>query len=359
MTIRFSRKRKSFFQLLTILLIFTLVISACGGDDDDNGDDNNNESSSSESNALSESTDISFQLSWFHEYSSAPIYTAIENNHFSDLNLNVTLPAFSCDENFVCTDPIAEVVSGNAQFATASGSQLARARNEGQPVVAVMSMLQRDPFTLISLSDSGIETPADLVGKTVAVNDQAATTLTNRILASNDIDPADVNIIPRTDFQIGQLQSGEADAIGAWIINEGVMVTEAGLEPNFLLASDYGIDQYSFAIFTTEEMIENNPEVVEAVIRGLIAGLEDVLDDQEAATDDVLVYAPEADRAGQLARVQSLLPLIRPSGSNVGDMSTDVWDLTKDLLVEDGVVDESFDISEAYTLQFLDEIYGR
>jgi ABC-type nitrate/sulfonate/bicarbonate transport system substrate-binding protein len=346
------------FKLLTLIFLLVFIVSACGKDDDDKDSDSDGNEGSDVS-MPSEMTDISFQLSWFHEYSSAPIYTAIENDHFTDLNLNVTLPAFTCDESFVCTDPIAEVVSGNSQFGTAGGSAIAQARADGQPVVAVMSMLQRDPFTIISLSDSGITTPTDLIGKTIAVNDQAATTLTNRILASQGIDPSEVTIIPRTDFQIGQLQSGEADAIGAWIINEGVMVTEAELEPNFLLASDYGIDQYSFAIFTTQDMVDNNPEIVEAFVRGLIAGLDDVVSDQEAATDDVLVYAPNLDRDGQLARVRALLPLIKPSGSNLGDMQVEVWDLTKDLVVEDGLIDESFDISQAYTMQFVDKIYNR
>jgi ABC-type nitrate/sulfonate/bicarbonate transport system substrate-binding protein len=110
------------------------------------------------------------QLSWTHEYWGAGFYLAEQDGHFAEQNLDVNLiPGGFGPNGYI--EPIDEVLNGNGDFGLGSVSSLLKAREEGKPVVAVATLLQRSPFALISLSDQGIEQPQDLVGKTVTVAD--------------------------------------------------------------------------------------------------------------------------------------------------------------------------------------------
>ncbi len=210
-----------------LILMMVMVLAACGGGE-----------KKADAKPI---TPISFQLSWTHEYSSAPLYMAVENKHFRDEGLNVTLLEGGFQEG-VFVDSLQVVLDGKAQFGTSDLASLLQARAAGKPLVAIGAATQRSPFVLISLAESGITVPTDLVGKTVAITDGGARLIYNALLETLNIDPASVNTIPRVSFEIDPLLNGEVDVLGGWTINEGQQLREAGHEPHFILFSDYGIE---------------------------------------------------------------------------------------------------------------------
>src|SRR6478735_9035940 len=79
-------------------------------------------------------------------------------------------------------------------FADAPAAMQLRAKNA--PVKIIAPILQTNGFAIISLEESNIRTPADLVGKRLAVQSGTAqTTLLDAILATNNIDPKKFNVI--------------------------------------------------------------------------------------------------------------------------------------------------------------------
>jgi NitT/TauT family transport system substrate-binding protein len=303
-------------------------------------------------------TPVTMQLSWTHEYSLASFYTAELNGHFAEQNLDVTLlPGGFVDGSYI--EPIDQVVNGEVDFGASNSSSLLQARADGKPVVAVASILHRSPTAVISLSDANIQTPADLVGKTVAIAEGGATDLFVAMLTSQGIDTADVNIVPRPGFGVDPLLNGDVDALVGWIFNEGVLVQEAGLEANFLLLTDYGIPGYNNLVFTTEQMINDHPDVVEGVVRALVAGIQDVIDNPDQAIDYTLQYNDTLDRDQQLRRLQASIPLIQPARTQVGTMDEAVWQDIETIMLDVGLLTESVDVNTVFTSRFLDEIYGQ
>ncbi len=297
---------------------------------------------------------VSVQLSWIHEYSAAGIHTALANNRFQEQGLNLTLLEGGFNEQGYI-DPIAEVVAGNVDFAMSDGASLLQARANGLPVVAVASVLQRSPLAVISLSDAGISRPQDLVGKTVSAAAGGATTILNTLLQSQGIDPAEVNIVERTTFGIEPLVNGEVDAMVAWIINEGVALREAGLEPQFVLMSDYGVDTYDFVLFTTETMIAENPEVVRGVVSALQAGLRDVVANPSNEIQHTMALNPDLVLEQQLARLEASIPFMNLTDVPLGSMDARVWSFTQDALIEQGILEQAVDLEAAYTLDFINQ----
>jgi NitT/TauT family transport system substrate-binding protein len=297
---------------------------------------------------------VNIQLSWIHEYSSSAFHTAVRNNHFAEQGIDVTLSegGFN-DQGYI--DPVQEVISGNADFAMSDGVSLIQARAAGLPVVGIAAVLQRSPLVVISLPETGITTPQDLVGHTVGVASGGATILFNNFLQLQDIDANLVNIVPRTSFGIDPLVNGEVDALVGWIINEGVTAQEQGLHPQFMLLSDYGIATYDFVLFTTETVINDKPEVVRGVIAAFHGGLQDMIGDPEKAIEHTLTFNSELSRDEQLRRLQATVPLINLPGQSLGKMDRNFWEFTHNFLLEYSIIDQPIDIDEVYTIEFIYE----
>jgi ABC-type nitrate/sulfonate/bicarbonate transport system substrate-binding protein len=298
----------------------------------------------------------SIQFTWTHEYIFAPFYAAEKNGHFAQQNLAIELKegGFRDGELISSMD---EVLVGNADFGMANGYSILLAQVEGQPLVALASLLQRSPDAIISLPESGIMKPQDLVGKNVSVSPGGATWGYHMLLASQSIAAEGVNLIPRTAFGIEALVNDEVDALMAWYINEGIAIEETGYEATYILLSDYGVDTYPSVIFTTESIIAEKPELVERFLRAFIAGMMDTLNDPQQAAELALVYNDELELEGQLRRLQAALPFFSPAGSQPGMMATAVWQLTYQILLDEGVLTMPLDVDTVYDLTFLNTIY--
>ena len=88
------------------------------------------------------------------------------------------------------------VATGQTDVGFADAPAAMQLRTKGAPVKIVAPVLQTNGFAIISLEDSGIASPKDLVGKKLAVQPGTAqTTLLDAILAGNGIDKGKVDVI--------------------------------------------------------------------------------------------------------------------------------------------------------------------
>lgn len=296
---------------------------------------------------------VSLQLSWIHEYSSSVFHSADRNGHFAKQGLNVELVEAGFD-----VDAIQEVVDGKADFALSNSASLIRARAEGKPVVAIASILQRSPLAVISLPESGIARPEDLVDQTISVTDGGALAVYNTLLHTQDIDASTVNTVPRTSFGVDPLTNGEVDGMVAWVINEGVAIQEMGFDPQYILMSDYGVDMYDFVLFTTEAMIEQKPDVVQGVVDAVRAGAQDVVANPAQAIKHTLTFNSELVEAEQLRRLEATIPFINVPGRALASMDGEVWQFTHDFLLQQGQLAEPIALDEVYTLEFFPDEAG-
>lgn len=293
---------------------------------------------------------VSIQLSWINEYSSAQFHVAVHEGYFAAEGLEATiLEGGFQDGTFI--DSIEQVASGQAQFGTSSSAALIQANAEGKPLVAVANFLQMNPVGIITL-DSAIQSPQDLVGRRILVADGGARHNLEIFLTKQNISLEAVTMIPRTDFGVEPLVDGEVDALVAWVINEGVSLQEQGLTPTYFLFSDYGIEDYTSLLFTTQSLIEEQPELVQKVVNALHLGLDMVVNDPFHSVDDVLSFAPSLDRDAQLRRLEASIPLMKIEGIHDTSMDPVVWDYSFNLLAERGLVPANLDIETVYTLQF-------
>jgi NitT/TauT family transport system substrate-binding protein len=330
---------------VALLIVTTIVLSACGA-------------STPAASTVAPKTPASIQLAWTHEYSSASFYAAEKNGHFAAQNLDVRLDVGGFGSTGYI-EPIAQVVNGTVDFGVTGAAGIVQARAAGKPVVGVATILQRSPLAILSLAESGIQRPQDLIGRRITVADGSAAQLYNTLLKSQHIDPAAVKTVPRTSYGIDPLVNGEVDAMVAWVINEGVQLNEAGLKTNVMMLSDYGIDSYEMVLFTSEKMIAEHPDTVKGVVQATVQGMRDVIDNPDEAANVVLTYDSKLNLEGQRRRLQAILPLLSPPGVKLGMMQPDVWKLTQQMMLDQKVLAQPIDLNLVATTKFLDTMAGK
>jgi NitT/TauT family transport system substrate-binding protein len=303
-------------------------------------------------------TSIGVQFSWFGTVEFAGFYAAVEHGYYAQENLDVQLFEGGFDDNGNYIDPVEKVLAGEADFGIFNAESLILARAAGKPVVALAAIYQRTPTVLFSLAQEKIRTPQDLVGKRIGVSFGSDDIVFTALLHSQGIAASDVTMVP-ADPSLNALLAGEVDAQMGFVTNEPVLLRQQGYEVNLILPSDYGIDLYSNLIFTSEDLVEQDPDLVTRFLQATLHGYEEAMDDPDHAAQLSVQRNPELDSDGELASMQASLPLLRPAGSSPGMMSAESWRAAYQFMLDQGLLDQPIDIGEVYDLSFLNEIYGQ
>lgn len=258
-----SRRRR----LAAVSAVGILALTSCGGGD---------ESEASEGGGEESYGDISVALSWIENAEFAGEFFAEENGYFDEAGFGAVelIPGPGPIENMVA--------SGEATFGTsnavATGEIIAE---EDAPLKIIGAKYQRNPFTILSLADEGnIASPEDLEGKTIGVQAGGNEALFEALLEVNDIDPESVEMVP-VEYDPAPLIDGEVDGFFAFVTNESLTVELMGNEITDLMLSENGLPFVAEAFIATEEMIEEEPEMIKSFLEAEIQGWQDAVSDPE------------------------------------------------------------------------------
>jgi NitT/TauT family transport system substrate-binding protein len=303
-----------------------------------------------------EITTTTIQFSWIHTVEYAGFYVAEENGYYGEENLAVELKPASFDAEGNLTNVIEEVVAGRADFGIIGSDALMIARNEGQPIVAVAAVYQQLPLALITMPDSGINRPEDLVGRTVSLLGNAPA-YWNAFFRNANVNQADVNIIERTDFSTDPLVAGTVDAMDAFVTNQPVVLAQQGIVVNKILLADYAVEGYPNVIFVTEDTLKNRPDIVEQFLKATLRGYQGAVDDVELAARISVDYNSELIYENELESMRISVRLIVSTNNHIGTMSENVWRINYELLRDSGLLPADFDMTSAYDLSFMKNLY--
>jgi NitT/TauT family transport system substrate-binding protein len=156
-------------------------------------------------------------------------YVAQENGFFEAANLDVTIkPGAGSVDNMKL------VAAGQADFAPADVTALVLSRaNEGLPVKFVALVHQRTLSAILALRESGIATPKDLEGKTIA--DVPGSTI-QRVFPlwakKVGVDASKVSFVPAAPPALPSLlASKRVDAVGQFTVGKPLFQAAAGGKP--------------------------------------------------------------------------------------------------------------------------------
>jgi putative hydroxymethylpyrimidine transport system substrate-binding protein len=315
-------------------------LAACRGDDEGGGPE-----------------PFNLTLDFYINPDHAGIYTALDRGYFAAAGLDVT-PQVPSDP----AAPIKRVAAGRTDLAVSYEPEVVLARDQGLDVVAVAALVNGPLTSLISLPGAGIESAADLTGKTVVtagIPYQAAYLET--ILDRAGVDPASVD---QVDVGFNLLQpviSGRADAMFGGFLNvEGVDLAERGLDPRVVPVDRLGVPTYDELVLVADrERVESDPGPIRKFLAALERGTYAAARDPQAATDAVVAAGNGLDPELTRAEIDKTLPRLVPPGDRpYGWMDPRRWQRFADYLHDAGQVDSRPDAADLLTNALLPPTRG-
>ena len=271
---------------------------------------------------LSAQDSITLQLKWWHQFQFAGYYAAQTQGYYQEEGLAVNIVPGGNG-----LSAVSEVTSGNAQYGI-SGSDLVLQFANGKPVVALGALFQHSPYTFMTLKEQNLTNPSDLVGKTVMVCDDQGWAEMKAVLVLEGINPDSINIIEHS-WNNNDLITGKADAISAYSTVEPLQMSAAGYETNLIRPINYGIDFYGDVLFTTQEEMNNRPEVAEKFRRASFRGWEYALNHVEEMVTYILALPDVRQRGVTRAQLMhealAMKNLILPELIEIGHMNDGRW----------------------------------
>ncbi len=294
---------------------------------------------------------VTVQLSWLHYGAFGGFYAADQNGLYRDEKIAVSFleggPAF---------DPIDAVLAGEAEFGVASADTLLLARAQGKPVRAIATVLRHSPVVLITLRETGITRPEDIVGQEVRMTTQIAPSF--QAMMSRVAIPPDGYTEVILPSELDLFVSGEVPVWAVYYNSFAVAIQEAGYDLNFIFPEEYGVHFYGDVIFTTDTLIENNPDLVTRFLRATLSGLRSAIGEPEAVGAMVVQYDEAADAALESAKMRATIPLIHTGRHHIGWMQRERWQMMEETLRQQNVLSRPLDVDKVFTMAFLHEIYG-
>lgn len=288
------------------------------------------------------------RLKWLHQAQFAGFYVADQKGLYRENNLDVKLNPGGVD-----FPSIQMVAGGSEQFGVTAADQLILAREKGVPVVAVAVIYRVSPFVLFSLHNSNITHLNDFVGRKIGVKLGGNEELTYRAMMSNaKISFDTVEEIP-VKYDMSPLFSGQVDVWPGYVINEPIVAEELGYSVNIIWPDTYGVNLYADALFTTETMISNNPDLVQRFVKATLDGWTYAIENLDEAVRYTLLYDHNLKYEHESKMMIKSIDLIKPDNNPVGWMEKIRWIEMQDLLFEQEFISDKIDIQKVFSMDFL------
>jgi NitT/TauT family transport system substrate-binding protein len=295
--------------------------------------------------------EVSLRLNWYLGGLHAPFYLGQERGYYQDEGIELTI------NEGRGSGVAAQIIAAKGDtFGMSDAGTLMLGASKGQPIQAVMSLLNTSGFGIIYIEGKGIETVQDLEGKTLAVSPgDALTQLFPAVVAANNLNADAINLVfmdpPAKPVAV---MEGRADALLGGIDDQFFLLEQRGFDAGAIRFADVGVNTVGITIHTHEDVIRDNPDLVRRFVAASVRSWQAALDDPEAAVDAALVVKPDLDKDSTLKQLVVDLDLLFSANSDrIGYAAAEDWEHTKQLLIEHRDLETDRDASSFYTNEFL------
>ena len=317
---------KRLYLLYPLLII---LFAACGGDEQP-----------------AELTRVRLPMGFIADPQYAPFYVAVDKGYFAEEGFEIEF-----DYSFE-TDGVQLVGNGDLPFAIVSGEQVIMARAQEIPVVYIMEWFQKFPIAVISRAEANIQEPADLSGRTVGIPGFFGASYVGYVglLSANNLQEADVNASEIGFSQVEAFLSGQVESVVGYANNEPLQLAAQGEAIDVIYVSDY-IDMVANGIITSESYMNENPERVQDFIRAVLRGLDDTLNDPDAAYEITKKYVEGLDD-GRKDVLDASLEMWQAETLGLTDPVS--WEQTQAVLLQIEFIDAPLEfLEDSFTNRFI------
>lgn len=296
---------------------------------------------------------VVFVTDWKAQAEQGGFYQALAEGLYAAAGLDVTIRPGNAQINVPQL-----VAAGAADFGLGSNSFIPlNLVAAGAPVRAVMASFQKDPQVLISHPRDDIAKIADMHGKPIMIGDATRSTFWIWLRAKYGFEDSQIR---KYTFNLAPFLVDPKAIQQGYLTSEPYLIErETGVPPNVFLLADEGYPGYAAMILVPDRWIETRATMVQAFVDATIVGwrhylhgnraLGDalILKDNPDMTEDVLAQA--VDKMKRFGIVESGDALT----GGIGVMTEARWAAFFDLMVAEGIFDETLDFRRAFSLAFV------
>jgi NitT/TauT family transport system substrate-binding protein/putative hydroxymethylpyrimidine transport system substrate-binding protein len=278
----------------------------------------------------------------------AGIYAALAHgdDRAQGVDLHVVAPSAS-------TDSIKLLETGRANFAILDLHDLAIARQQGEPIMAIMAIVERPLAAVIAAPQ--IHDPRQLQGRTVGVTGVPSDTAVLRsIVAGSGGDPAAVRQLVIGYDAVPDLIAGRVAAVTSFWNDEGVTLQRRDPGVHIFRVDQFGAPSYpELVLCATSSSLRADPALARSVVRALVAGYRLALADPAAAAASLESRVAGLDPKLVSAELAVLRPAFAGPDGRVGELnlarlrSWATWE------TRFGIVRRVPDVATMFDLEFL------
>lgn len=334
-------------SLLMILALALTVLVACNNN---NAPKENEAAQASGDQTAEDLKDITLVLDWAPNTNHTGLYVALENGYFEDQGLKVEIiqPSSGTADQLVATE--------KAQFGVSYQESVTLARLADIPVVSIAAVIQHNTSGFASLATKNIKSPKDFEGKKYGGWGSPIEAAMLKALVEKDGGDAE---------KVEILTSGAADFFAAsrnsidfaWIFEgwTGIEAELNGIDIDYIALKDWdeNLDYYTPVLITSEDIIANDPSLVEGFMAAVSLGYEFAIESPEDAGKILLKHAPELDEDLVLKSQAFLADQYQADADQWGVQKASVWTNYTNWLFERALIEDVIDVDKAFTNEFL------
>ncbi len=292
--------------------------------------------------------EVSIILNWFAEPPHGGYYAAVQDGLYEARGVKVKLiPGGPNVAGYQL------VATGKAAFAQMDTGGILQSREEGLPVVGVFADLQLSPQVLMYHKENPIKGFADLAGRQVAVTPGAP--YWDYIVAKYKLQ-GKVQQVNYTG-QVATFLNNKKLVSQGYAVAEPYTIKEAGGDIDYLLVSDSGFSPYG-VLGTTEEYIQKNRKVVEAVVSASQEGWNRYIANPAKYGDALTADNRDLNPAFLAWSGKAVIPFATGKDGQVkkfgfGTMQLSRWTEVYKALKAVGILKKDQDIKKAFSTVFI------
>lgn len=259
---------------------------------------------------------VVLQLKWKHQFQFAGYYAALKKGYYRDAGFVVDIR-----EAQDGVDPVDSVLKGEADYGIGA-SELVLHRAQGRPVVVLAVILQHSPLALIARGGR-LQTVHELDGKRIMLLPQE--TELYAYLQRENL-PRSRIIEVKHSFSTDDLVKGRVDALSGYTTDEPFVLKQLGLSYTLFSPRASGIDFYGDTLFTSEALLERDPQRVIAFREASLRGWQYAMDHPEEIADLILErYGKRHSREHLLFEAAEMRRLMQPHLIRIGHINPGRW----------------------------------
>lgn len=300
---------------------------------------------------IDETIKVKLQLKWTNQFQFAGYYMAKEKGFYKQKGLDVELI-----EATSYTDPVQNVLQGKAQFGVGTSSLLLY-REKAQPVVVLSVIFQHSPLVFLMKQERVQQKSLqELMGKNVMIEPLSEELIA--YLKKEKVDIKQLNIVSHP-MSLDDLIHDKIHAISTYSTTTPFWLEQAKIPYVMFSPRSAGIDLYGDTLFTTEDYVENHPDVVSHFREASLAGWNYALKHPDETIDVILkkYNTKNLPKSFLQFEYKKIVELLQPDLMEIGYMTRARWKRIANIYANLGMYPKDKDIEERFFYDFYETNY--